>query len=331
MCMANPYSATLTVTLLAGLACTGMGTGPATPTADPFAYLSSTITLNATIRDFKYATQPGGHPDFESYGNSNITTELVQETLGADGLPEFRGRTGKFISRNFTDGAGRAINPKHMGLAKVVRVEPPVGSPPNTPPTYSTVAASDTAGVLTTTSNQLTSAERFAQWYTDVPGVNLSKIIPLVFQRTPNTNRYVFDSATQEPWKSAGGFFPINGDLFGNSSGSRNFGFTTQIETVFTYEKGKGQVFTFSGDDDVWVFIGGRLVLDLGGLHPRQQQTVEIDRLDASITGGFLHDGVEYSLKVFHAERHTSESNFRIETTIVLKRAELPQANALFD
>jgi fibro-slime domain-containing protein len=53
--------------------------------------------------------------------------------------------------------------------------------------------------------------------------------------------------------------------------------------------------------------------LDLGGVHSAQQGTIDFD---AQATQLGITRGNSYALDVFHAERHTTESNFRIETTI---------------
>jgi fibro-slime domain-containing protein len=158
--------------------------------------------------------------------------------------------------------------------------------------------------------NQLTSEANFNQWYNDVPGTNQKLEISLPL--TKNGTLFVYDSETLSP----PGFFPVDGMFFGNEGKDRqgrdrNFGFTTEVHTAFTY-KG-GERFTFSGDDDVWVFVNGKLALDLGGLHPRREGFIDFDAKKAELG---ITPGTTYPLDLFHAERKTESSNFRIETSI---------------
>jgi fibro-slime domain-containing protein len=74
-----------------------------------------------------------------------------------------------------------------------------------------------------------------------------------------------------------------------------------------------GEVFTFKGDDDVWLFVNGRLAIDLGGVHGVMTGTVDLDQSAASLG---ITPGQTYRMDIFHAERHTWASNFRIETTL---------------
>ncbi|MBT8452776.1 MAG: DUF4215 domain-containing protein [Deltaproteobacteria bacterium] len=189
------------------------------------------------------------------------------------------------------------------------------------------------------------SAASFAQWYRTSPALdptgNLEVVGELVL---PNigANVYEFDSLDFPP-----GFFPLDDPalapfgwpaepmygetLFIPSGGSdlRNFGFTTEVHYFFVYQG--DEVLTFSGDDDLWVFVDGFLCLDVGGLHPRVTDVMSF--ADPADAGSATQEAVVnackarleedraaappgqplvYEVAIFHAERHTGASNFRL-------------------
>lgn len=149
----------------------------------------------------------------------------------------------------------------------------------------------------------------FDQWYRDVEGVNqtFKKEITLL---PDGDGSFVFDS------QGTPGFFPLSPaegfgvSPVGNGKGA-NYLFTSEIHLEFGYEK--GQVFTFRGDDDLWVFVNNKLALDLGGMHNPAEGTIDFDAQAADLG---IVPGKNYAMDVFHAERHTDDSNFRIETNI---------------
>lgn len=144
--------------------------------------------------------------------------------------------------------------------------------------------------------------ENFDKWYHDDP-VNVSKSLPLpLLPSSTEAGLFEYDNPN---------FFPINGDLFGNEGRGNNFHFTLEASTRFEYRG--GEVFSFSGDDDMWVFVNRRLAIDLGGLHTRLSAEIKLDEIAGPL--GLERGGV-YPLHFFFAERHTSASTFRIRTTI---------------
>ncbi len=155
-----------------------------------------------------------------------------------------------------------------------------------------------------------TGAANFNQWYNDVSGVNMSGTYDLTLDDIGG-GIYQFSDST---------FFPIDNQLFGNEGRSHNYHFTLELHSEFTYQA--GQTFTFTGDDDVFVFIDDQLVIDLGGVHPAQTASVNLDTLS-------LTAGENYSFDLFFAERHTTESNFLMQTSIALEQPAVPAPGAI--
>lgn len=260
-------------------------------------------SLPVTLRDFRAFGEDGGHGDFEISargvyhegelykGWNDVGCGLVEPTLGGDrkpvlytgpadvaaGGPQIKlgvGRQQRVVS-------GPGCWPATSGVCNVGTCQPWTFDPP----TY-----------------EIESASTFNQWFNDTPGVNMEFESNLVLEETtPGVS--VYDNTA---------FFPLDGMGFGNTPGEdHNYHFTTEIHVLFEYEA--GQEFTFRGDDDLWIFVNGKLALDVGGLHEDLEGTIDFDA-QASALG--ITPGEIYDMDIFHAERQTEESNFRIETNI---------------
>jgi len=153
--------------------------------------------------------------------------------------------------------------------------------------------AKATGGTPTTTG-----AANFDQWYSDVTGVNMTMLQTLTLNQIAG-GTYQFNN---------GNFFPIDGQGFGNQGNPHNFHFTSEVRYWFEY-KG-GEVLDFTGDDDVWVFVKKQLTVDIGGVHGAMNGSVTLNAAKASQLG--LQVGKVYEIVVFQAERHTTQSNYKL-------------------
>jgi fibro-slime domain-containing protein len=122
-------------------------------------------------------------------------------------------------------------------------------------------------------------------------------------------------------------FYPLDNKGFGNEwnheKGNKdqplnvdhNYSFTMELHYKFV--KSPGMTFSFSGDDDVWVFLNKQLQIDLGGIHQEQLQAFSVDNISG------LQNGKSYELDFFYAERHSAESHIKITTNIIFSPSNL--------
>jgi fibro-slime domain-containing protein len=135
----------------------------------------------------------------------------------------------------------------------------------------------------------------FEEWYQNLPDVNQPFAVDLWLEPVGNT--FVFDSTA---------FLPL-----ADWGYKDNYLFTTELHTNFEYQG--GEVFTFRGDDDVFVFVNGFLGVNLSGVHIAQEGSID---LDANAADFGLEVGKSYTFDLFQAERQPNGSNFRLETTL---------------
>lgn len=181
--------------------------------------------------------------------------------------------------------------------------------------------------------NCVESADTFRQWFRSDATVNRTVVDVLPFAAVnpsdPTSRDYVFEDLT---------FFPLDGRGFNdpNAPGGlkerarpadegppRNYHFTSELRYWFTYRG--GEMLTFYGDDDVWVFINGNLAVDIAGVHGQRERSITLGTAQSGSTQGDtgtvgifnaatlgLTVGGIYDVVVFQAERHLDASNYKL-------------------
>lgn len=199
------------------------------------------------------------------------------------------------------------------------------------------------------TNQYLMNCSTFAQWFTDVPATGpVPCFSPEATEHLQSVNQTCNSGNIKIPGsvilvlknetEGGGGiydylnysFFPLNGKGFDDHitksdwatnagsmpwSQANNYLFTTEMKLNFTYQG--GETFQFWGDDDVWVFVNGKLAQggDLGGVHCGISGSVSLDAIaedhNLAING-------TYPLHLFHVERQSVASQFQVTTSLCI-------------
>ncbi|GAM17416.1 hypothetical protein SAMD00019534_005910 [Acytostelium subglobosum LB1] len=166
----------------------------------------------------------------------------------------------------------------------------------------------------TYTKARITSPDLFPFFFSYNPNIN--KFIPYTLNFTLATNGSITGmyNMTKDP------FFPINylgwdtdpiNRLYKDDMAKyQNFHFCIKLQSFFTYIG--VEELTVTSDDDLWVFINGKLVIDLGGLHATAKGSLKLSSLN-------LTKGNTYSFDLFHCERHTASSSMSIITNMEIR------------
>jgi fibro-slime domain-containing protein len=237
--------------------------------------LTGDLTVPILYRDFMPQTAkadavPPPHPNFEIPTNGTLCKGVVIDTLGTDRKPRY--------------------NPS-----------------------------------VSTANSKTTNAADFDTWYHDS---KYSKVVvdTITLLRQPD-GTFIYDHSGY--WSDITGgwlrppFYPLDGrGLASPNNGpelqylgagdkdkqKHNYSFTSELHYWFEYRG--GEALYFIGDDDVWMFLNGKLAVDLGGIHVPTEGTITLDEATANTFK--LSKGKVYEIAVFQAERKQSQSSYRL-------------------
>ena len=174
----------------------------------------------------------------------------------------------------------------------------------------------------------------------------------LAMRQDTGKNTYYLEDTDNQGWSknvnsvsaatnNTYGFFPFNETSRETSAKNYNYGFGTRMDMTFkltddgtVIDKNGKKVpieFEFSGDDDVWVYIDGKLALDVGGEHGRvtgnlnfENKKATVSKVKKSAGSQTFGENVksdftllgsnsdEHTLTLFYMERGMWESNMKI-------------------
>lgn len=275
------------------------------------------LRVPALFRDFNAASSPGGHADFQvACGGEAVTTGLVQPELGADGKPQLvtEGASCITSAASFKEWYSDSAKSKAV-VGDIVLFKKATGGYVNR---WGAMGEQWTA-----ITNEMWAANTYAECqatgctpcsYNPNQGCKGTLVgydgTPFFF---PLDNRPEALTDTRGEAKVGPdygfGSWPWEKDVV-PGAGTHNFHFTTEVKYWFQYDATVSATLDFTGDDDVWVFVNGKLAVDIGGVHPPKSGSITIAAGNAATYG--LADGKVYAISIFHAERKQEGSSFRL-------------------
>ena len=147
-------------------------------------------------------------------------------------------------------------------------------------------------------------------------------------------NKIYIEIETNAP--EGDGFFPLDDDDVSEASDlTAPFGKTDELEGLTSIMQMKCNIvrnlyilkdlkeffhLSLKVIDDVYLFINGKLAMDIGGAHGRLSGNIDLNDEDTQTKLG-LEEGETYTFDFFYMERHTTASNILIETNMYLEQA----------
>lgn len=306
----------------------------------PFSAIADTLDLYGYDSRNQNGFMSTNNSTLDNTGNSQGYTYAAAQGLVADSLKnkELMTKTkngGEVLQPHFNEQFLTGENSKHTALAKV----------------YKNVSFPFTKVKVDNDGNKSDSGVEY--WYFDSADTTLA-----MRKDTASQNYYLENVNNERKWSmnvnSASntegvanpyGFFPFNETSTSCKASRYNYGFGTKLEFKFRLTKDGTVVgtdgqknpikFNFSGDDDVWVYVDGKLALDVGGAHGKVTGQIDFngdtttkkakvsqakvslgsDKSGSNVESTFEIKGTntsEHTLTMFYMERGMWESNMKV-------------------